>query len=983
MKKIKIGAIIFVFTALVALTAIMPFQAFAVTVDPARAFSAKYDRMFENFDRTDFTDLTLTGGASVAPTHPYLHASFEDGTTDSPDHALYKEGQPDNDAARGNLVIIMRSPDGSAALSELMLGIRRSDTAGVYSKAFTGLRDGTGASLPALTSNFQKYIISFSNSYEDTEVFPGNGEKVNEGMAQGIHIFNNTGDAGILDIERLYWTTDALDNSAAARNILNDFIGGGTVTETMNSAWWAGSGTGYIVKPELNFSGAGTAEIVHADTASGNYGYIVIGASGDTDNLKVAFWNGTAFTAEADYSRALELPFATTGVKFTLSSGDAAVTSIFFTNFKVGVPATGYPIIDPAHTMLFESFNVPQSVFSDVYEDMAARPEPAAAGVWYRLSYAHPEKISINGGALTLTGEGLAADATPFVNFKTETKTPAEGYQYIVLKMKGAGGANLDTFRFGLGGSEVWGNGGLLSGVDFPIPALDAADYPYTAPDGWIYYVVDLDESGFTEPENGYAIFNAYYGGPGSITIDEIFFADKLTSYVLDSRPIVFADFEGDTLGEGFWWTDIKDATLDGGAAKLSLTAGEYSLFGGAAPANNKDAGYGYMVLRMKADGTVGLDNFRIVDAAAGSEAVYFHDFVSYEGKRNFPALTTDYRDFIIDLEGSGLNPNTEGFRIFVGGGDSEEGNLWIDSIKFVQRGLKLESVITDTEGVFTNSGTDYFYVNGYDAPAVPGYNVLALEMKGSQGANLDSVRLEFKRGETSLITLWAAENAAGRLTTPDRKPLGPLTTDFRNFYIDLTALGDVDYTQIDNFHIHSDGLGGTLTVASVKYGRLLETNASIMSQLPIYPTPDITKPVLGVTVPATAKRGGKITIGATATDDVTANPNVTYKVEFEGKPVTLMGNSFTAKKPGVYTVTVTATDEAGNITTVIKQVTVSAGLAGGEIAAIVVASVVALGAIICLIWYCMKRKKKISVRSSEIKPEEEIKPPEINDENK
>jgi len=165
----------------------------------------------------------------------------------------------------------------------------------------------------------------------------------------------------------------------------------------------------------------------------------------------------------------------------------------------------------------------------------------------------------------------------------------------------------------------------------------------------------------------------------------------------------------------------------------------------------------------------------------------------------------------------------------------------------------------------------------------------LVLRMSGTEGASLDSVRLEFKNKEDATIgVFWFSENAEGSLRGIDGNLLPALSTTAKEYVIDLGKSGIS--TDIGAFHVHSGGnaVGGQITLEQVSYATVETVDyAEIMKALPVYQVPDTEKPVLTVNVPATAVVGDSIEIAVKATDD---SGNVVTKISVvkDGKDVSL-----------------------------------------------------------------------------------------------
>lgn len=510
--------------------------AFADTATKDHEFNAKNDVIFEDFDRGDITDTVTGSGSGVATGEkPYLHVAYTAGTSVSPADAIYKQGSGSLNQVQngGKIILSMRAPNGDVELSEIKFGIRGVDNdAAVFAKTLDQLKDSDGEALPALTTEWQTYEISFATSYEETDVYPTTetvviGEESPDLL--GVHFYAATAEAaGTLDIASVKF-------DMTGEVMLNDFIGGANVEATAkgidSGTWWAGSSEGYIVKRVVKMTGGNVTIVKNA--AVGKYAFAVIEAEGDVEHLKVATTtDGTTWGTEAAYDGySVALTGEEKGFKLVYD-GEAAdgvtIKRIYLTNVVVPEPALAVPVIDATTAKLLENFDVAQKGFTGVWEDMSTAPELAAAGMEYRLSYKNGDKVEIKDGSLIF--DATALEANDYINFKFKSKTAAKG-NYAVLKVKAENGANLDAFRFALGNAEdvmgdiVWTNQ-MKAGVDYPVVLLSDSN-PYKAGD-WYYVVIDLEESGFKLFEDGYSIMDIYYGGTGKLSIDEVFFCNAV-----------------------------------------------------------------------------------------------------------------------------------------------------------------------------------------------------------------------------------------------------------------------------------------------------------------------------------------------------------------------------------------------------------------------------------------------------------------------
>ncbi|MGI6768859.1 MAG: hypothetical protein ACOX43_07260 [Bacilli bacterium] len=502
MSKIK-KILIFVLAGFFALL-LVPKAAAAIPEE--REFNPKYDAVFEDFDRADISDTVNSTGDVDLGEKPYLSVTFTAEDSGNPEDAIFKQGQS-GETGVGNIVLIMRAPSGDVSLDELVLGTRYSDNHQVYGKSFADLVDGNLDALPALSAEWQKYIVNFANSYEDDEVYldkSGNPTtaKVNSGSILGMHIYAAENAEGTIEIQSVYTTMDDTDNNQTVRVIWNDFLGADTVDKTKNPvAWWAGSSKGIIQKRAVTIEDGGILNVVKT-TSTGKYQYAIVEAEGDLENLSVATTtDGEAWSFYTEFSYAIPID-EVKGFSFKYEGeSNVVIRKIFLTNFQEDAVASKYPYLDPSTTQKFDDFNIRQSGITDNYEDMSTAPQMEPANLYYRISYNNGNLLEVKDGALVIDASELAAQ--DYINYKSETRTPVVGYSYLVFKMKGEDGANLEGFRFNFGsGNHVWGNGGLLSDVGLPIAGFDQSN-PYRTEDGWYYIVVNIDASGLVIPETG------------------------------------------------------------------------------------------------------------------------------------------------------------------------------------------------------------------------------------------------------------------------------------------------------------------------------------------------------------------------------------------------------------------------------------------------------------------------------------------------
>ena len=159
--------------------------------------------------------------------------------------------------------------------------------------------------------------------------------------------------------------------------------------------------------------------------------------------------------------------------------------------------------------------------FSEIGKDVT-NPIVTGAGLNYALSYNNGDKVSVADGHVTFDANELADG--DYINFK-EGKAAYEGQQYLVMSVMGIDGASLDGFRIDVGNGAVWSHS-WYSASGLKVPALDAANYPYTTADGYKWLIIDLKESLMDPAAKTDQAIDMYYSGTGKLMIDAIFYAD-------------------------------------------------------------------------------------------------------------------------------------------------------------------------------------------------------------------------------------------------------------------------------------------------------------------------------------------------------------------------------------------------------------------------------------------------------------------------
>ncbi len=899
-------------TLVAGLTSGLALTAFADTATKDHEYDAKNDAVFEDFDRAEISDTVTASGAGVdLGERPYLHIEYtadQDNPATTAAAAIYKQGSGSlgEVSSGGTITLTMRSPDSSVDLSELYFGARGIDQDNqVFGKTFDQLKDSENDPLGNITAEWQTFEISFTNSYEDEDVFPNSSDKVTGKPLLAIHIYVAEEAEGTLDIASVEYSTTGENKP------LNEFRGAGNVLAMAQAAdsatWWADSNGGTVVKRAVKMTG--DSFTVVKDSPVGDYTYAIIEAEGDVENLKVATTtDGEAWENEETYDGySVALTGQEKGFKFSYD-GEESVTvkRIYLTKLEVRTPMTAIPVIDATTADLLDDFSVAQSTFPSEWEDMSNTPEMVQAGMNYRIGYHNGDKVKIENGELVF-------DATDdYIQFKFMSKTASYG-KYIVFKMKTDDDATLDNFRFALGRSDdvfstvvIYANQ-LKAGYQKAAALLDDGN-PYKDGD-WYYVVADIEESGFPVSDVGYGGLDLYWTGTSKLHIDEIFFADKLP------------DIE-------------KQFTTDTTVTSQGTTGYAYA---------------GYLYIPNQNGKGVSVE-FDITPAAEGFNPsklrLEFSGVGTYWGDTNAEGtlLTADGKKLVeltytagqathvvIDLAKSGIvgsfsdvHVHTENIGAFTL--DNVVLNSVLPAEEVPVASTEKQQTVDKTVNFTATVENNYQYADGIDVPQQQ-YAKLAFDITpAAEGFNPAELRLAF--GEVG--TYWGDENAQGTLLTADGKKLVELTYtagQATHVEIDLAKSG-VDGA-FNVMHIHTNGTGtGSFTMNNIVLTYVeYEANPYYAEQLELLAEYlDNVAPTVDITTATTAKADDQITVAYTVSDNATptADLDITVSVTKDGNAVALTGNKFTAAE-GVYTVTVTVRDLAGNEATDTIQITVSA----------------------------------------------------------
>lgn len=447
-------------TLAVTFTTGLAMTAFADEATKDHEFSSKQDLVFEDFDRADISDtvkVTSVDGVNTGVS-PYLHVEFEAVTAETPAadrvSQIYKNGSGSianiSSVSGGTITVRMRAPEGNLKLSQLYFGVRgagNNDDSLVVAKTFMAV---TGAEEDeAISNTWANYEIVFASAFEDSDVYDGTNTAVTSTDLEGIHIYAENDVGGVLDIDYISYGPDVF---------LNEFRGEGdlmAMAKTSDAgAYWTGSTYGEVIKRAVTMTGESSFTVVK-DTAVGKFAYAVIEAEGDIANLKIATTtDGTTFgEAKAYDGYSVNLTGDETGFEFIYSGeGSVKINRIYLTNNITQAPATAMPVINAASASILEDFSVSQSGFTGVWEDMSTAPELETAGLDYRLSYNNGDMVEVKDGCLVFDATDLGDG---YINYKFKSKSAAQG-KYVILKVKGEGGANVDMLRFALGSPDEY-----------------------------------------------------------------------------------------------------------------------------------------------------------------------------------------------------------------------------------------------------------------------------------------------------------------------------------------------------------------------------------------------------------------------------------------------------------------------------------------------------------------------------------------------
>ena len=731
-----------------------------------RQFRDGIDVMIEDFSSAE--------GRSYASFLRVLADNKADPAPVTGDAALYKMAsgvyQFEQYAAIGFRIRVVK---GTIGLNNLVLALRGDDAYELYEINLADALDIDGDALPELTSEFQDFIICPNLSIEDdtTEYLLKNGEKSGVKVLDkylGFHLYVKGDCSAILDIEEVFlFQTE--------KQVLDTFdrydVGAGDASV----CWWRGS-TGFIVK-----AGSNQNMEINATALEGKDN-LVLNVLGDATNVTI---NGKAWAELKDNeNKALAMPVngawhqlvinlinsGLSGNLVIVNDGGLNISQVFASNLETKPVVTEYPLISTEYINIFDDFNRTQSGFNGDYDASSTNPIVTGAGLNYALSYNNGDKVTVDGCAEFDATELAASD---YINFK-EGKNNYQGEPYLVLVLKPEDGATFNDFRFNVGNGVVYYNN-MFSAYGLHLPAANATNYPYTDEDGFMWIVIDLEESGM-EPNPSDGFIDFYYSGSGKLLIDAVFFTYAQGAEPSEPvKPVEVKYLDG-----------VQNADLSG-----------YGYIGGFE--NNQ----GTIQIRLELTGVGTLATLRFGDGAGAEK--YFNKGEIFGADGEVIDATLALSDtplvVVVDLEASGMK---DWSNIHLHSGGWEEGNITVDGylLNKPAEGPKLVEV-KYLDGVQNADLSGYGYIGGFENNQ--GTVQIRLELTGV--GTLATLRFGDGAGAEKYFNKSEIFNEEGEvidagLTLGDT----PLV-----IVVDLEASGMKDWA---NIHLHSGGWEeGNITV--------------------------------------------------------------------------------------------------------------------------------------------------------------------------
>lgn len=507
-----------------------------------RAYDSKFDQMVDGMSGENAVGTVDSGAAYVSKQTLKVKVDADYKDFDYPsdsDKSIYKYAKKADINSAHGIGFRMRLVSGSLPLSQLYLALRGDDSFQVYPISLAAAYDANGDAVKELTSEFQDIVICPAQSIEDENAVylqkdgTPSQVKVLE-KAIGFHLYAGEGSKAEIEIEKVF-----IDKMGFEETL--DTFGRENVTEADDNCWWRGS-TGRIDVRHV----AVTDGSYQVPVTSNDYQKLVLRVRGDVsgaavatskgDSLKTVQWKD--LKSQEGQTLPVEIPaFSYNNIVIDLalsgldsgadsikisSSTPLDIAGIFLTNLEVEEAVDTFPLLDTANAVIFDDFNRTQAQIVATDYDKAAA-SVADYGLNFAITYNLDTQstMSVHDGALVFDN---VASKGSFAQYKSGSKRSGAGYDYMVMAVKGEGGATLEGLRIGTEtDAPIWANQ-WVSAPGLSVPSLDAADYPYTTADGYKWLVVDLAKSGYQKVAD---ILDIYYSGSGILSIDSIFFADQ------------------------------------------------------------------------------------------------------------------------------------------------------------------------------------------------------------------------------------------------------------------------------------------------------------------------------------------------------------------------------------------------------------------------------------------------------------------------
>ena len=777
-----------------------------------RDYNSNFDAMLNDFSGT--MDANKLSDGAVANNSPYLKVRLNSSNSvfpNSDDKSIYKAATGAYAIHEGySIGFKMKLHDSKkVGLNHLVLALRGDDALQTYPIALDKAVDPDGDALPALTNEYQEYVISPMStiSNEETPYKNKDGSYSTTKVLNiilGFHLYAAGNVDATIDIGEVFLRKEGMSDA-----VLDNFEHTKPNDSTAN-LWWRDS-TGTIVGRNLTLnSGAGYTETITSEQAKKN---LVLSIKGDTKGTSLVFSDGTESKTVAwkDLKNAEETPaalpdalqntyasyvinLANSGVTFTptsvkvVSTTEVVVNQIFFSDLE-DRENEQYPTIDQNTIKVFDDFNRSQTGINSDYDASHSSEIVKGAGLDYVLSYnaATAGYISIDGSQAVLAGSKLGKDE--YMQLKIGSDAHARTNEdYLVFAVKLGEGATMDTFRFGDNNNNFFWANDWKAG--FGVKSLDT---PYTSENGYSLYVIDLEETG----ANITNTIDMYYSGAGDLMIDQIFFAND------------YADFEVDVDDVN---TDLKDKTID--------TSGAYVYaYGGLL--NGTDSIIG---LTLKGDGEATLKSVRL---QLNGVTQWFKDKAIKDPYGHVidadAVIPTDGETIMIDLEKSGF-PLTGDKNLHIHAADLAgcTGTITLEklsSYKTVEEKNKLVSSAMEIDL------SAYKYVGWMgNKHQTNRQTYLNIKVKGDGTANLGTFRMAAGGKE-----YWFDSTVEGRnpiiLADGTVAKAEALSTEDTIISIDITKTG---ITLNGEAHMHiGGGTTGSVTIEEIE----------LVSQVPTYET--------------------------------------------------------------------------------------------------------------------------------------------------